>query len=125
MNMTVVIADDDADIRELVRISATKAGLEVVAEVGDGDRAWEAIERHVPDLAILDVAMPGFTGLEVCRLVRADPALTEVQVILVSAAADEASIEAGMAAGALDYLPKPFSPRALAVRLMAHQGVVR
>jgi DNA-binding response OmpR family regulator len=121
MSLTVVIADDDADIRQLVTISASKAGLEVVAEVGDGDRAWEAIERHVPDLAILDVAMPGFTGLEVCRLVRADPALAEVQVILVSAAADEASIAAGFEAGALDYLPKPFSPRELAARLETHR----
>jgi DNA-binding response OmpR family regulator len=125
MSLTVVIADDDADIRQLVRISATKAGLEVVAEVGDGDRAWEAIERFVPDLAILDVAMPGFTGLEVCRLVRADPALNEVRVILVSAAADEAAIEAGLAAGAIDYLPKPFSPRELSARLASHRGAVK
>jgi DNA-binding response OmpR family regulator len=125
MKLTVVIADDDPDIRQLVSISAMKAGLEVLAELGDGDRAWEAIERYVPDLAILDVSMPGFTGLEVCRLVRADPALSEVQVILVSAAADEGSIEAGMAAGALDYLPKPFSPRELAARLMTLREATR
>jgi DNA-binding response OmpR family regulator len=121
MTLTVVIADDDADIRQLVMISAAKAGLDVVAECGDGDRAWEAIERYVPDLAILDVAMPGLTGLDVCRLVRADPALAEVQVMLVSAAADDASIDAGMEAGAVDYLPKPFSPRDLAARLLMHQ----
>jgi DNA-binding response OmpR family regulator len=125
MSLTVVIADDDPDIRQLVIISAGKAGLEVVAEVGDGDRAWEAIERHVPDLAILDVAMPGFTGLDVCRLIRATPALADVQVILVSAAVDEASVAAGLEAGAVDYLSKPFSPRELAARLLSLQGARR
>jgi DNA-binding response OmpR family regulator len=125
MSLTVVIADDDPDIRQLVIISAGKAGLEVVAEVGDGDRAWEAIQRHVPDLAILDVAMPGFTGVDVCRLVRADPALSKVQVILVSAAVDETSVAAGLEAGAVDYLSKPFSPRELSARLLTHQGARR
>ena len=120
MNPTVVIADDDADIRRLVTISAAKAGIEVLADVADGEQAIEAIRRLVPDLAILDVAMPGLTGVEVCGLVRADPALAGVRVLLLSAAADERSIEAGLAAGAIDYLPKPFSPRELAARLAAH-----
>jgi two-component system, OmpR family, response regulator MtrA len=125
VNPTVVIADDDADIRALVKISATRAGLEVVAEAADGNEAWAAIQRTVPDLAILDVAMPGHNGLEICRLVRADPALDEVQILLVSAAADDASIAAGMRAGAADYLSKPFSPRDLASRLAAHTGGTR
>jgi DNA-binding response OmpR family regulator len=125
MSPTVVIADDDADIRALVRISATRAGLEVVAEVANGNEAWAAIQRTVPDLAILDVAMPGHSGLEICRLVRADAALDEVQILLVSAAADDASIAAGMRAGAADYLSKPFSPRDLASRLAAHTGGTR
>jgi DNA-binding response OmpR family regulator len=122
MTVTVVIADDDADIRRLVTISAMRAGLDVLVDVGDGDRAWEMIERHVPDLAILDVSMPGLTGLDVCRLVRNDPALTEVRVLLISAAADEASVQAGLEAGAIDYLSKPFSPRELAARLAVYSG---
>jgi CheY-like chemotaxis protein len=109
----VVVADDDPDIRALVAISARKAGLDVVASVEDGDKAWEAIQEFIPDLAILDVAMPGMTGLEVCRLVRADPRLNDLPVLLLSAAVDEASREAGDEAGAQDYLAKPFSPRAL------------
>jgi len=124
MSVTVVIADDDPDIRRLVTISAMRAGLEVLVDVGDGDRAWEMIERHVPDLAILDVSMPGLTGLDVCRLVRNDPALTEVRVLLISAAADEASVQAGLDAGAIDYLSKPFSPRELAARLAIYSGGV-
>jgi DNA-binding response OmpR family regulator len=122
---TVVIADDDVDIRALVRISAVRAGLNVVAEAGNGNEALSAIRLLVPELAILDVSMPGLSGLEVCRLVRADSALDGVQVLLVSAAADETSIAAGMRAGAADYLSKPFSPRELASRLSAHVGGTR
>jgi DNA-binding response OmpR family regulator len=122
---TVVIADDDADIRALVRISAVRAGLNVVSEAVDGDEALAAIRLLAPDLAILDVTMPGMTGLEICRVVRSDPALDGVQILLVSAAADETSIAAGMRAGAADYLSKPFSPRELASRLSAHVGGTR
>jgi DNA-binding response OmpR family regulator len=125
VNCKVVIADDDADIRALVKISAVRAGLNVVAEAVDGDEALAAIRLLVPDLAILDVSMPGLTGLEICRVVRADSALDGVQILLVSAAADETSIAAGMRAGAADYLSKPFSPRELASRLSAHVGGTR
>jgi DNA-binding response OmpR family regulator len=120
-----VIADDDPDIRALVKISAVRAGLDVVAEAGDGDEALAAIRLLVPELAILDVTMPGLSGLEICRVVRADSALDGVQILLVSAAADETSIAAGMRAGAADYLSKPFSPRELASRLAAHVGGTR
>jgi DNA-binding response OmpR family regulator len=122
MSQTAVIADDDSDIRALVKISARKAGLDVVAEAADGTEALAAIRRLVPDFAILDVAMPGLTGLEICALVRADSALDSVRLLLVSAAVDEASIEAGERAGAIDYLAKPFSPRELAARLSLHVG---
>jgi DNA-binding response OmpR family regulator len=109
----VVVADDDADIRALVAISAARAGYEVVASVEDGDKAWQAIQEFHPDLAILDVAMPGLTGLEVCRLARTDAALVAIPILLLSAAVDEAARAAGREAGANDYLAKPFSPRAL------------
>jgi DNA-binding response OmpR family regulator len=114
---TVVIADDDSDIRALVGISATKAGLEVVAETEDGDEALAAILRVGPDVAILDVAMPGLSGLEVCRRVRAESALDGVHILLLSASVDEPTIAAGLHAGAASYLSKPFSPRELAARL--------
>lgn len=125
VRFTVVIADDDADIRALVKISAVRAGLDVISEAIDGDEALAAIRLLVPDLAILDVSMPGLSGLEVCRVVRSEAALDGVQVLLVSAAADETSIAAGMRAGAADYLSKPFSPRELASRLSAHVGGTR
>ncbi len=125
MSPTVVIADDDGDIRALVAISAVKAGLRIVSEVEDGDAAWESIKNLVPDLAVLDISMPGLTGLEVCRLVRADPSLDGIRVLLLSAAASGSSIEAGLDAGATEYLSKPFSPRELTARLAAHREAVQ
>jgi DNA-binding response OmpR family regulator len=113
----VVIADDDADIRALVGIAVHKAGLDLVSVAWDGDTAWEDIQEHRPDLAVLDVSMPGKTGLEVSRLVRADPTLSGTTIVLLSAAVDEASRNAGIEAGALEYLAKPFSPKDLAARL--------
>jgi DNA-binding response OmpR family regulator len=121
---TVVIADDDPDIRRLVTISAVRAGLDVVAEVGDGNDAMEWIRQFIPDLAILDVSMPGRNGIEICELVRADPLLVGVRILLLSASAGENSIAAGLAAGAADYLPKPFSPRELAARLVALSEII-
>jgi len=109
----VVVADDDSDIRALVAISAKRAGLNVVASVEDGDKAWAAIQELRPDLVILDVSMPGLSGLDVCRLVRADPAMAGIPILLLSAAVDEPSRAAGKQAGAQEYLAKPFSPRAL------------
>ena len=85
----VVIADDDPDIRALVSISVRKAGLELVAAAADGDQAWLALQEYHPDLAVLDVSMPGTTGLELCRLVRADPSLAGLRIVLLSAAADD------------------------------------
>ena len=109
----VVVADDDADIRALVTISAKRAGLEVVASVADGEQAIAAIVDLRPDLAILDVAMPGLTGLQVCSKVRQNADTADIPVLLLSAAVDEAARAAGREAGATDYLAKPFSPRAL------------
>lgn len=113
----VVVADDDSDIRTLVEIAAKRAGLDVVACVGDGAAAWRAIQEFKPDLAILDVAMPEMTGLEVCRLVRASDDVSGIPVLILSAAVDDASRRLGAEAGATDYLVKPFSPRALAAQL--------
>lgn len=117
MSQTVVIADDDGDIRRLVTISAARANLEVVADVADGDAALAAIRASVPDVAILDVSMPGLTGIEICELVRDDASLSGVRILLLSASAGESAIAAGLAAGAAEYLSKPFSPRDLAARL--------
>ncbi len=113
MTHTVVVADDDADLRALVRIAVTRAGLTVVADVEDGAAALAAIRAHNPDLAILDVSMPELSGIEVCRVVRDDPNVADVRILLLSASVDAAAQREGLEAGADYYLPKPFSPRDL------------
>jgi DNA-binding response OmpR family regulator len=113
----VVIADDDPDIRALVAIAVDRAGFQLVASTEDGTAAYAAILEHRPDLVVLDVSMPGMTGLEVARLVRQDILLDETMIVMLSAAVDQQSRDAGFAAGASHFLSKPFSPRELAARL--------
>jgi CheY-like chemotaxis protein len=114
VSTTVVVADDDQDIRTLVSIAVGKAGLDLVASVSDGALALEAILKHHPDLAILDVSMPEMTGLEVCRAIRADGSIDDLRILLLSASVDDASKSIGLEAGADYFLAKPFSPRELA-----------
>lgn len=111
MSFTVVIADDDNDIRDLVSISVRRAGLRVVAAVTNGADALEAIRTHDPDLAILDISMPEMNGMDVCRAVRADPSVGDVRILLLSASVDEAARTLGIEAGADYFMAKPFSPR--------------
>ena len=113
----VMIADDDPDIRALVSIAVTRAGLDLVAVTEDGDAAWEALLEHRPDLAVLDVSMPGMTGLELCARARADDSLANTRIVLLTAGVDDNAREAGRIAGATDFIAKPFSPRELGTRL--------
>jgi len=117
--LRVVIADDDPDIRTLVSIAVRRAGLNLVADVGAGDTALVALREHKPDIAILDVSMPGLTGIEVIAELSVDEQLRGIRVFLLSAAVTEAARQAGIDAGAEDYFFKPFSPRELALRLTA------
>lgn len=117
VSVRVLVADDDPDIRGLVAMAVTRAGLELVGQLGDGDAAWESIRTSAPDLVVLDVSMPGKTGVDLARLIRADPLLASTRVILLSAAVDDNARQRGMDAGADGYFIKPFSPRDLALRL--------
>jgi two-component system response regulator MtrA len=112
----VVVADDDADIRELVRFALDLVGLTAIP-VADGDAALVACHEHRPDAVLLDVSMPGSSGLEVCRTLK--DASPELPVLLLTARAEESDAEEGYAAGAVDYVVKPFSPRDLAERVQA------
>jgi two-component system response regulator MtrA len=114
----VVVADDDADIRDLVAFKLEAAGMQVVA-VPDGAAALEACQTEPPDLVILDVMMPGMSGLDVCRALRDSIGLAQVPVILLTARAQESDVAQGFDAGADDYVVKPFSPRELAARVNA------
>jgi DNA-binding response OmpR family regulator len=115
---TILLAEDDADIRLLVTIKLTQAGHQVRG-FGDGLSALADAREHAPDLAVLDIMMPGMSGLEVCQELRKDPATARIPVILLTALAQETDITAGLAAGADDYIVKPFSPRDFTVRVNA------
>ena len=104
----VLEADDEDDIRALVALAVRKAGCTVVASVADGAAALDTARTELPDLAVLDVSMPGATGLEVCAALRADPATAPIRILLLSAGASLEDVAAGLAAGADAYLAKPF-----------------
>ena len=114
----ILVADDDIDIRELVEFKLSTLGHEIVV-VADGAAAVEACREQRPDLAVLDVMMPGVSGLEAIRVIRADPNLADLPVILLTARAQESDVETGFDSGADDYITKPFSPRELASRVEA------
>ena len=112
----IMVADDDQDIRDLVVFKLTQAGYDVVA-VGDGVAALAAIEADPPWLAILDVMMPGLSGIDVLRRVRANEATKDLDVILLTARSRDSDVDAGFVTGASDYVIKPFSPRELLHRV--------
>lgn len=113
----VVIADDDPDIRQLIAIAARRAGASVGASVSDGAAALTAIRELEPALAILDVAMPAMTGVQVARAVREGPGAPSTRLMLVSAAVQPAAVDEGWAAGADRYAVKPFKVKALAEQI--------
>jgi two-component system, OmpR family, response regulator MtrA len=117
----ILVADDDADIRELVEFKLTTMGHRVVA-VGDGAAALDALRAERPDLVVLDVMMPGMSGLEAVAEIRRDPALANLPVILLTARAQESDVENGLHSGADQYVTKPFSPRDLAARVESLLG---
>lgn len=112
---SVLIADDDEDIRALVSTVLTKAGFRAEA-VGGGCSALAAAERDGAEVYVLDVRMPDMSGLEVCRRLKASsdaPCL----ILLISAESSHEDVAAAYAAGCDDYLSKPFSPRELVHRV--------
>jgi DNA-binding response OmpR family regulator len=111
----VLIADDDAVVRDVVRRYLERDGLEVRV-AGDGNEALRVLGSERIDVAVLDVMMPGPSGLSLCRTLRQGGDYT-VPVILLTALGEEDDRIAGLEAGADDYLTKPFSPRELALRV--------
>lgn len=115
MNARVLIADDDAVVRDVVRRYLERDGIEVRV-AGDGTEALRVLGTERIDVAVLDVMMPGPNGLSLCRTLRQGGDYT-VPVILLTALSEEDDRIAGLEAGADDYVTKPFSPRELALRV--------
>ncbi len=105
----IVIAEDEPDIRELIAFTLRFAGHEVVAG-SNGEEGYELTKKERPDLAMFDVRMPKMTGYDACKKIKADPEIAHTPVIFLSAKGQENEIEQGLAAGAEEYLLKPFAP---------------
>ena len=114
----ILIADDEPDILEILKYNLTNEGYEVTT-AKDGDEALEKARRILPDLIILDVMMPKKTGVEVCQLLRMQPAFRETLIIFLTAVSDEGTQIRGLETGADDYISKPISPKLLLSRVSA------
>lgn len=106
---TILIVDDEPTVRALVRDVLELDGYDIV-EAPDGVAALAAVQEHQPNLMVLDVMMPGMSGLDVLRELRRNRSGTELPIILLTAASDDDTTWAGWTAGASVFLPKPFDP---------------
>ena len=129
----VLVVDDEPFILRSLSFVLERAGFEVV-QARNGDEALEQVRNHVPRVCILDVMMPKRNGYEVCEVIKGDPDLRDVRVILLTAKGQESARGRGMAAGADLYMTKPFSPSRIVEEVTAlftqdapraQQGVVQ
>ena len=112
----ILVVDDEPDALELVKVNLTNAGLEVVT-AADGEAALQKARSALPSLILLDLMLPEVDGLEVCKILRRDPATKEIPIIMLTAKAAEIDRVLGLELGADDYVTKPFSPRELVLRV--------
>ncbi len=114
----ILIADDEPDILEIIQFNLAAEGYDVIT-AKNGDEAIEQAKKHLPDLIILDVMMPGKTGIETCNILRSQPAFKETLIIFLSALSDEGTEIRGLESGADDYLTKPIRPKILISKVVA------
>ena len=114
----ILVVDDEEDIVELVSYNLVKEGFSVDSAY-DGGPALERIRNSPYDLVIVDLMLPGMQGLELCRIIRSDAALSRIPVIMLTAKGEEVDRVLGLEIGADDYITKPFSPRELVARVKA------
>jgi len=109
---TVLVADDERTIRTLVAAVLDQGGVRTI-EAADGTEALDMARRHRPDVVLLDILMPNMNGIDVCRQIRAERALSRTPVIMLTACGQESDQERGQKAGANAFIVKPFSPAVL------------
>lgn len=114
----ILLIEDEEDIAALIKLQAEIAGYKLHVEV-DGLNGLRAVEREKPDLVILDIMLPGQSGLDVCRKIKTNPDLKDIPVIMISAKSEELDVVLGLELGADDYVTKPFSPKILFSRVRA------
>ena len=116
MNPKILVADDEPDVLNLVTANLRAAGFDVL-QAEDGPSALTAVREQAPGLLILDLMLPGMSGLEICRALKADPATATLPILMLTAKAEEVDRIVGLELGAEDYVTKPFSPRELVLRV--------
>ena len=109
---TVLIVDDEPQIVALVRVTLEDEQVRII-EAADGETALGLAQRELPRLILLDVRMPRLDGFKLCRRLRQDPRFDQTKIVMLTASGQERDRARGRAAGADDYLTKPFSPLAL------------
>lgn len=113
MAKKILIADDEGPLRLLVRATLedeSGEGRYEIIEAADGNEALEIALRERPELILLDIQMPGLSGLEVCKMLKGDPATSDLMIVMLTAKGQQSDREKGFAAGADEYFSKPFSP---------------
>lgn len=118
MKPKIVLIEDEADIADLLKLQSEIEGYKMIAE-SDGVNGFQTIEKERPDIVVLDLMLPGMSGLEVCRKMKAHSDLKTVPVIMISAKSEEVDVVVGLELGADDYVTKPFSPKILFSRIKA------
>ena len=114
--MKILIADDEKDVRNLVRFAFERRGFEVV-EAADGSEALTIANQESPDLIILDAMMPGISGYEASRRLKKAEATKEIPIVFLSAKGQTYEVAEGLEAGAVAYIVKPFAPKELVAQV--------
>ncbi|MEO6550544.1 MAG: response regulator transcription factor [Ferruginibacter sp.] len=114
----ILIADDEPDILEIIQFNLKAEGYEVIT-AKNGDEAIEFAQKKHPDLIILDIMMPGKNGIDVCNILRLQPAFKETLIVFLTALSDEGTEIRGLETGADDYLTKPIRPKILVSKVNA------
>lgn len=126
--MRILVAEDDSVTRRILEATLNKLGLDVIT-ASDGDAAWHLLEKwggkDAPELAVLDWMMPGMDGLEICRKLRGTPGFELMYIILLTSRGEKEDLAAGLAAGANDYITKPFHPAEFEARVRVAERMVK
>jgi len=126
--MKILVAEDDAVTRRMLVVTLERLGWDVIT-AEDGNAAWRVFEtlkgRDAPEIAVLDWMMPGIEGIEICRRLHTTPGFELVYIILVTSRGGKEDLSYGLAAGANDYVTKPFDPVELEARVRVGQRMVK
>src|SRR5919108_2368399 len=114
----ILVVEDEPDIRKLVQYNLSQERFTVL-EAEDGEQALNLLQREKPNLVILDLMLPGLSGMQICKMLRQRSDTSKLPILMLTAKAGEADRVVGLEMGADDYLAKPFSPREMVARVKA------